>query len=190
MAERPRVLVFIAGSSESTSNPRGELSLDWLWELFKGLGAAAGLGSLSFLIWDRAVRAHPSAQIIAIPFRGGARHMFFQVVNRSERPILVELADRSLAGHFSLAADDSLDAMIAYVEPGKTTVAIDAGTERRFPLIQPPDFDDLHQDSHIVAEVWWRFAQPVLWHGNHRLRRSIPKRDFLDLRAGQTKRPE
>ena len=101
---------------------------------------------------------------------------------------MIDIPDRSLAGHFSIATDHSHDAIFAYVETGTTTIALDPGQKRNLLLVQPPDFDGLDKENRIVAEVFWRFVQPIVWQGNRRLCASIPKGDYETLQAGKTKK--
>ena len=60
-------MLFLGKPSRGTSRCDIAGVMDWVMELFKGLGAAAGLLSAGFLVWDRYRKQRPTALVVALP---------------------------------------------------------------------------------------------------------------------------
>ncbi len=109
------------------------------------------------------------------------------IENRSDRPLLVEITDDSRSGYFSLATGSSSEEIFEYIDPGVTTVTVDARQKLALIVLEPPRFDDMDDHAVIYAEVRWRFVPPVLYRGSFRLRQVLEKRDYLAIVAGKSK---
>ena len=153
-----------------------------IWDLVRDFGAVVGLLTGLFVLAERWTRHYPQALFSPKPLGGfGRQTVMLSVSNRSDRPMLVKFENGSVNGHFRAARDDSSHAIITATLPGETWIPIDAGDTRTFPLLKPPNYEHLGDDSQIALRLWWRFAQPILWRGDRSIQMSIEKSTYQRL---------
>jgi hypothetical protein len=152
-----------------------------VWEVFKGLGSLAGFWSTGYVLWDRYWKHIPQAIVVARPLMEGSRNLVARLAikNLAARPILIgweHSPDR-----MRVAIDNTADKIIDSVFPGRTTVAIDAGELREFPLLKPSDFGALSTDAPLSIDLKWKFAQPIFWQPERTIRVWMKKKDLQSL---------
>lgn len=151
------------------------------WEVFKGLGSLAGLGSTSYLLWDRYWKHVPQAVVVPRPLVDGSVNIVARlaITNLAPRPILVGW--ENAPGEMRVALDDTLRGVIGSQFPKRTTVAIDAGEVREFPLLNPSGYEALSSDAPLSIDLKWKFAQPILWQSERKIRVWLRKQDLQSL---------
>jgi len=154
-----------------------------IWEVFSGLGAVVGLVTGGFVVWDRFFRFSPTAILFVRPLIPGGVHMgwILRVSNRAERPILLSWQTGNRTGEFLLAADDSMDAIVASMAEGRRTIAVDPGEVRELVVTLPTDFADIDPENYVECRLFWRYAQPMIWKRERYIDVRVPKRSLLDL---------
>ncbi|WP_156390479.1 hypothetical protein [Rhizobium sp. Root1203] len=152
-------------------------------DIFQGLGALAGVASFIFVIWEKWFRFYPSAFLVAHPLieGGAAKSPFLRVQNRSDRPIILTWADGPSRTAFRIGKDQTTRALVRSLVATETSTPVEGLAVRVFPVYRPEGFDDLDAEAVIELEFLWRFAQPMIYKRDRRVRMQIDKRSVLTL---------
>lgn len=62
---------------------------------------------------------------------------------------------------------------------------MDAGETREFTMLHPYNFKELEADDWVYMHLQWKFAQPLIWQPERKMRVALQKRDF-ELLDGAT----
>ena len=151
-----------------------------MWEFVKTAGSVAGLVTAMFVIWDRLFRNAPSAFIISTPLAPGGvpKAAYLRVVNRSERPLILSWPTGISENDLRLSVDHTLDQIVAATLDGTKSTAVGGNEQADFVVFKPERFDRMDKDQIMELEVLWRFAQPVIWQRERKLRVRISKKSY------------
>jgi hypothetical protein len=158
--------------------------MDGLYEIVKAIGAASGIFSAIFLIWDRYVKHFPVAIIVARPLIPHSQQIspFVYLRNVSDRPILISWKD-GIEG-LRVAKAQTAEGVVRTLFEGETTISLGPQAEAYLPLFLPRDRDEIDPDNMMELELKWRFAQPRVWRVDRRLPVTIRKSDLEKLIDG------
>jgi hypothetical protein len=156
-----------------------------VWEVVKGVGSFAGFFSTAYILYDRIWKHMPTAVVVARPLMEGSVQItpFLLVTNVATRPILVawENGDRD---SLRIAKSDTASSVVSTLFLGTTTISIDAGSSRQFPLLTPGNYADRPGDMVLSVTLRWKFAQPILWQPERKLKVWMLKSDLDALIGG------
>jgi hypothetical protein len=155
-----------------------------IWDFVQGLGAVVGLMTGGFVLLERFTKHRPVVIVVAPPFgdfKGAQRQLAVRFTNPSDRPILVESETGAQSGHLRLAQDDSIRGIVTSLLPGSMRFPIDAGATKEFPLLKPPRFAEMDENSECLLQLRWRFAQPILWRAWRSIKVSVTKESLMVL---------
>lgn len=143
-------------------------------------GSIIGIITGGFVIWERFFRYEPSAYITAKPLMpGGAqKQCYLRVINRSERPIILSWPNGTENDAMRLATDHSIGAIVNSLHEGEQAIALDGKVEEEFPVMVPPNWDQLEPQQTIEIRVNWHFAQPMIWKRHRSFLVRITKRSY------------
>ncbi|WP_085024776.1 hypothetical protein [Ensifer aridi] len=156
------------------------------WEIVKGLGAIVGLVTGCFVIWERFYRFTPSAFIVASSISPGSpfKEPHLRVINRSERPIILKWRNETRANRLGLGKDLSLRVIIASLLDGESAIAIDGNSDYLLPLFRPQNYKALPDEAELDVDIWWSFAQPLIWKRERKITLRITKRNLKYVVGG------
>src|SRR5690606_7189024 len=150
-----------------------------LWEWIEGFGALVGLATGVYVLLDRLTENYPTALFVPKPLGDfGRQTVYLRVHNPSERPILIRLRNGSTNGEFRPAEDHSTRAILSAALPGETWLPLLSKDTVDLPLLKPLNYEEMDDESEIVATLYWRFAQPAFWRGERRIVASIQRASY------------
>lgn len=157
--------------------------METVWEFIKGLGALVGLATGAFVLWERVFRDRPLATIVPAPLIPGSATIVarLRIVNRTVRPVLIFWQSADDGNRFRVSRSTSIKSIIEAAIPGDRCQVVQGEASIDLELFKPPRMDHIDDDNIIEAEVYWQFAQPVLWQRPRRLPVRIKKSAFLRL---------
>lgn len=152
------------------------------WEIFKGVGSMAGLVTGAFIIWDRLWRHVPQAVVVPRRLMEGSVNIVARLAikNLAMRPILLSW-ENGASGHLRLAKDDSVGGVVNSLFGGRKTIVIDVGASRELEIMRPYNFDEIAPDDWLHLTLQWKFAQPIWWQPERKIRVALKKGDFALL---------
>lgn len=158
--------------------------MEGLYEVVKAIGAALGIFSAAFLLWDRYVKHFPVAIIVPRPLMEGSREImpFVYLRNVSDRPVLISW-ENGVEG-LRVAKAQTVEGVVETLFEGRTTISLGPQAEAYLPLFQPSNRDEIADDNMMEMEMKWRFAQPRIWRADRRLPVSIRKSDLQKMIDG------
>jgi hypothetical protein len=157
--------------------------MDTLFEILKTLGALAGLASGAFLVWDRFTKHYPQAIIVARPLSEGSAQIvsFLMLKNLSDRPILVRCnPDDHRPGLRIMKGQSVRDAVFSSFGH-ELRISLGPQSVVYLPVVRSGRYQDIDFENCLVMELHWKFAQPILWNAERRVKIWIRKRDFESL---------
>ncbi|OLP56686.1 hypothetical protein BJF92_11405 [Rhizobium rhizosphaerae] len=148
--------------------------------IFTFFGSAVGILTGLFVVWDRFYKHAPSLFLVAKPLIEGGkqRKAFLRLVNNSERPLIASWPNGSEDNVMRVATNDGIRGIVASIVRGETSVVLDGKDDRLFPVLKPPNWDDLSDDGTIEINVRWRFVQPLIWKRDRSTTVRIDKRSL------------
>lgn len=160
--------------------------MQWALSAFQTVGAALGFLATFITIWAYFTKERPTATVVGAALGGfGQRSSYLRVRNRSDRPILLHLEGGRHTTEMTVWPDHDTKSAIYAVMPGtKTTITVEPQSELLLPLVPPSSYDEVDDDSEMVARVHRSYAQPLLWRPQRPLRVSIQKRSYRAVVAG------
>ena len=164
----------------------GNKRMGWALTVFQTAGAAAGFITAGIAIWTYLTKDRPTAVVVGAPLGGfGRRDSYLKVRNRSDRPILLIIQGGRPRTELVVWPDhETKSALYGIMSGTKTTITVEPQSEALLPLIRPSMFDDISDDSEMVATVDWAYAQPPFWRSHRPLKVTISKWAFNAVVAG------
>lgn len=143
-------------------------------------GSIIGIITGAFVLWERIFRYEPSAYLIAKPMIPGGVHkaVYARIINRSDRPIVLSWPNGRTDSVMRIAIDHSARAIVGSVFEGTESVVLDGQEEKNFPVMLPPNWQDLEQGATIEIVITWRFVQPLLWKRDRYFTIRVDKRSY------------
>lgn len=134
----------------------------------------------AFVVWERLYRYRPLAYLIAEPLiTGGAQKAaYVRIINRSDRPILLTWPTGTENNMMGIAVDHSTKAIVHSIVAGTKSLVLHGNEDHDFPVMLPPNWQDIDPTGTIEIAVTWRFIQPQLWKRDRYMTIGVDKRSY------------
>jgi len=67
---------------------------------------------------------------------------------------------------------------------GESAISIDGNSDYLLPLFRPQNYKALPDEAELDVDIWWSFAQPLIWKRERKITLRITKRNLKYVVGG------